>query len=110
MRSSKLDLAPGPEVCGHADGWNQLTAGRARVSCTVGVLVAKQKSTIASGGKDAFPRCVSAMSLCSLHHHSLRELGRRTVDSENERKTPKISWMLAPLALMTLQISVCGEW
>lgn len=101
MRSSKLDLAPGPEVCGHADGWSQLTAGRACVSCTAGVLVAEQESTIASGGKDAFTRCVSAMSLCSLSHHSLGELGRRrTVDSEDERKTPKITWILASLALM----------
>ena len=80
MRSNKLGLAPSPEVHGRADGRSQpqlrqLTAGTACDSCIAGVLVAEQESTIASGGKDAFTRCVSAMSLCSLFHHPLESWG-----------------------------------
>lgn len=37
----------------------------------------------------------------------LRELGRRrAVDLADETKNPKITWILASLALMTLQMSV----
>lgn len=77
VRSKNQDLSPSPELWGHADGRSQPGSGSSLQgehvppSCSSRVLAAEQESTIASGGRDAFTRCVSAMSLCSLSHHAL---------------------------------------
>ena len=82
----------------------QLAAGRTRVFYIAGVLDAEQESTIARRGKHAFTRRVSATQSVP---PPLRELGRRrAVDLEEETKTPTITWILASLALMRLQMSV----
>lgn len=79
-----------------------LTAGTACGSCIPAALQRRKASGARTLVLDVFQLWV-----CAVCPPPLRELGRRrTIDLEDEGKSPEITWILASLSLMMLEMSV----